>query len=178
MTTPSTGTSDSVSPPAHSSRPPSATARQPWRSASRPASGPAAPMTHSTNTSPMSAGESEKGGRSRRKSMYEKTPMKEKKRPAPVRHVATSPRLASSRRKVATDRPADGGPGVSGGSERRITSVAASGSVATAPSATRQLVAAVSRATPTRPTSPPTTRAETYMPMAREPIRSWKASVT
>ena len=84
MTTASTGTSDSVSPPAHSSRPPSATARQPWRSASRPASGPAAPMTHSTKTSPMTAGESENGGRSRRKSMYEKTPMKEKKRPAPV----------------------------------------------------------------------------------------------
>lgn len=69
MTTPSMGTSESVSPLAHSSRPPSATARHPWRSASRPASGPAAPITHSTKTSPMSAGESEKGGRSRRKSM-------------------------------------------------------------------------------------------------------------
>src|SRR5512133_1759539 len=119
MTTASTGTSDSVRPPAHSSRPPSATARQPWRSARRPASGPAAPMTHSTKTSPMSAGESENGGRSRRKSMYEKTPMKEKKSPAPVRQAAMSARLASSRRRVAIDSPADGGPGVSGGSERQ-----------------------------------------------------------
>ena len=59
-----------------------------------------------------------------------------------------------------------------------MTSVAASGSSATAPSATRQLVAAVSSATPTRPTSPPSTSAETYMPIAREPMRSLKASVT
>ena len=59
-----------------------------------------------------------------------------------------------------------------------MTSVAASGSSATAPSATRQLVAAVSSATPTRPTSPPRTSAETYMPIAREPMRSLKASVT
>ena len=68
-------------------------------------------MTHSTKTSPMTAGESEKGGRSRRKSMYEKTPMKEKNRPAPVRQAATSARLASSRRSVLRDSPADGGPG-------------------------------------------------------------------
>ena len=53
-----------------------------------------------------------------------------------------------------------------------MTSVAASGSAATAPSATRQLVAAVTSATPTRPTSPPRTSAETYMPIAREPMRS------
>ena len=118
-------------------------------------------MTHNTKTSPMSAGESENGGRSRRKSMYENTPMNEKKRPAPVRQAATSARLASKRRNVATDRPADGGPGVSGGSERRMTSVAASGSAATAASARRQLVAAVRSATPTRPTSPPSTSAET-----------------
>ena len=130
-------------------------------------------MTHSTKTSPMTAGESENGGRSRRKSMYEKTPMKEKNSPAPgeacghERAVGEQPAQAC-RATV----PPTAGPLASGGSERRMTNVAASGSAATAPRATRQVVAAVTSATPTRPTRPPNTSAETYRPMARAPMRS------
>ena len=88
--------------------------------------------------------------------------MKEKNSAAPGE--AWRPRARGWRAAGAacrSDSPADGGPGASGGSERRMTSVAASGSAATAPSATRQLVAAVSSATPTRPTRPPSTSAET-----------------
>ena len=98
--------------------------------------------------------------------------MKEKNSAAPARLAATRARLASSRRRVRSDSPADGGPTTSGGSERRMTSVAAIGRAATAPRATRHVVAAVSSATPTRPTSPPRTSAETYRPMARAPMRS------
>ena len=41
--------------------------------------------------------------------------MKEKNRAAPARHAATRARLASSRRTVLSDSPADGGPARSGG---------------------------------------------------------------
>jgi hypothetical protein len=87
--------------------------------------------------------------------------MNEKNIALPVSVAATSARLASVARRVRSDRPADEGAAVSGGSELRMTTVAVSGSTATAASATRQLVTAVRSATPTRPTSPPTTSAET-----------------
>ena len=52
-------------------------------------------------------------------------------------------------------------PGGSGGRPWRMSSVEPSGSSVSRPSATRQSVAAVSSATPTRPTSPPATSAAT-----------------
>jgi hypothetical protein len=138
-----------------------ASVRQPIRSAARPATGPTSPSAHSRNTRPPTAGESPNGAASSRNVTYENVPTKVKNSPAPAAIAASRRRLPSTRRRWAEvsgsrRRPSSG----SSGSRDRITSVESSGSTATPASATRHDVAAVTSATPTRPTSPPATSEE------------------
>ena len=86
--------------------------------------------------------------------------MKAKNSALPASVAASSAGLCSTRAAPRIEsgvvrRPAAG----SSGRPRRISSVDASGSSVSSPSATRQDVAAVTSATPTRPTSPPATSA-------------------
>ena len=139
----------------------SASVCQPTRSATRPATGAAIPSAQSRKTSAPTAGESPNGGASSRNVTYENVPTNVKKSPAPAAIAASSRRLPRTRRRSArVSGSRRRSPSGSSGSRERITSVETSGSRATPASATRHDVAAVTSATPTRPTSPPATSDE------------------
>ena len=138
----------------------SAAFRQPIRSATLPAQGPATPSSQSRKISALTALPKPNGGASSRYTTYEKTPTNVKKSAPPASAIRSSCPLRSWPRIPPPRRPLRAGAPTSG-SERAMTRSPAAGSTASPPTAQRHPTAAASSATPTRPISPPATRAET-----------------